>query len=177
MKDVLRAFDQYLHQKHLSFEATIIGGAALIVLGIVDRQTKDVDCLDPKIPQNIKAASVEFSKLYPELKLQEDWLNNGPDSLKSDLPKDWSMRVQEVFKGKALKITALGRSDFLKTKLFAYCDRQIDLSDCIAMRPSHAELAESLAWVLDRDVNELWPDHVLKSFKILANRCGYEFNP
>jgi hypothetical protein len=54
MKDVLKAFDSFLASEGLRFEAVIIGGAALIVLEVVDRQTKDVDCLDPVIDARLK---------------------------------------------------------------------------------------------------------------------------
>lgn len=177
MKDVLKAFDKFLAKENLSFNAVVIGGAALIIMDVVDRQTKDVDCLDPKIDSEVKAASIRFAKENSHFNLQQNWLNNGPESLKRDLPVDWPTRLQIVFQGEALNISTLGRIDLLRSKLFAFCDRQSDLSDCIALRPTRSELLECYPWVLDRDASELWPAHILKSFQILAKRCGCEFNP
>ena len=177
MKEVLKAFDLHLTGVGLKFEAVIIGGAALIVMEVVDRQTKDVDCLDPVIDSRIKQASIEFAKTNPVFRLQENWLNNGPSSLKRELPQDWNTRLREIFKGKALTLTTLGRIDLLRSKLYAYCDRQTDLDDCIALEPSLAELLECYPWLTERDASPLWPDHVLESLKILAERRGYEFNP
>jgi hypothetical protein len=42
-------FDGYLFTQQMSFAAVIIGGAALNILDISARKTKDVDCLDPEI--------------------------------------------------------------------------------------------------------------------------------
>lgn len=92
MKDVVVAFDSYLAQRLLKFEAVVIGGGALIFLDVIDRKTKDIDCLDPEIPKEIKAASYEFAKERREFLLDSNWLNNGPVSLKQDLPKDWRLR-------------------------------------------------------------------------------------
>lgn len=177
MKDVLRAFDKHLADEGLHFEAVIIGGAALIVMDVVDRQTKDVDCLDPLIDARIKQASVEFAKRHPKFRLQPDWLNNGPSTLKTELPKDWTTRLRSIYRGKALDLSTLGRIDLLRSKLYAYCDRQTDLDDCIALDPTLAELVECFPWVCARDANPGWPDHVLTSFEILARRRGYDFKP
>src|SRR3989339_1627147 len=128
MKTVLMAFGEYLARKGVRFEATIIGGAALIALGLIDRPTRDVDCLDPEIPDPVKAASQAFAKEYRGVNapLKEDWLNNGPRSLVDDLPAGWRSRLQSLFTQGGIVIRTLGRSDLLLTKLFAYCDRQQD---------------------------------------------------
>jgi len=103
MIDVLDKFDIYLEEKGLSFECIVIGGAALIHLGIVTRRT-----------------------------------------------------------------------DLLKTKLFACCDRDEDFDDCLALKPTESELAKAISWVKFRDTNELWPDHVEKVFGRLKKELGHE---
>lgn len=176
MRDALKSFDKYLEKEDLAFSATVIGATALIVMGIVDRATADVDCLAPIIPADIKEASQRFAKSYkgPDGPLHADWLNNGPESLIRDLPKGWEQRVNILFKGRRLKLTTLSRLDLLRSKLFAYCDRQQDLEDCIALRPTAAELSECLGWVEERDANPGWPDHVRRSFRLLARRLGHD---
>ena len=64
MKEVLVAFGEYLESQGLHFEVTIIGGAALLAMGVIDRATQDVDCLDPDIPEAIRSASADFSRKY-----------------------------------------------------------------------------------------------------------------
>jgi len=174
MKDVLEAFDRYLADQGLSFEATVIGGAALIVMGTIQRATRDVDILDPKIPQAVAKAAVQFARQRQEFGLDEHWLNNGPESLTRDLPPGWFDRRIPLFRGKAMKLTTLGRIDLLRSKLFAFLDRQEDLADCLALRPSRSELEEIAPWLMDRDANELWPRHVERSLNALCKELGYE---
>ena len=107
------------------------------------------------------------------LHLRDDWLNNGPISLTDTLPPGWRDRLQPAFDGSAVKLLTLGRTDLLKTKLFALCDRGTDLLDCVALAPSEAELEEALPWVLEQDANELWPEHVRRTVADLAERLGH----
>ena len=178
MKAVLFAFDEFLAKKKLAFSSIVIGGAALIVSGVVDRATEDVDCVIDSIPEEISKAASEFSKVYngPGSPLNQDWLNNGPKNIRRDLPIDWENNVQLLFNGKSLKLTTLSRINLLKTKLYAFCDRQEDFADCLALKPTLKELKRCFEWVSSRDANELWPDHVTTSFKALAEELGYEFN-
>ena len=85
--ELLVSFDRYLAKRHLHFEAVTIGGAALNLLGVVSRLTKDCDILYPEIPRDIAEASRAFAT---EVRargdtLQNDWLNNGPASLANQL--------------------------------------------------------------------------------------------
>jgi hypothetical protein len=80
-KSLLLAFDQYLAEGPLQFHAVVIGGAALNLLGVVSRLTKDCDILHPEIPNEIAEASRGFA-IKVRAKggtLQDNWLNNGPD--------------------------------------------------------------------------------------------------
>ncbi|MBI4925807.1 MAG: hypothetical protein HY843_07780 [Bdellovibrio sp.] len=132
-------------------------------------------CLYPKIPKEILDASKKFSKQYPEFSLYENWFNNGPESLIRELKPGWEKRLVQIFNGKKLKLKTLGRSDLLGSKLFAYCDRQEDFSDCIKFNPTLKELKSSLKWVQLLDANTDWPAHCSVLFKALAKRLGYEW--
>ncbi|MCM8539265.1 MAG: DUF6036 family nucleotidyltransferase [Lentisphaeraceae bacterium] len=164
MKEEIERFDDFLSKKGLKFESIIIGGAALLTMGIINRATRDVDCLDPKIDEKIKEVSIKFAH---QEGLDENWLNNGPEDLKSDLPTDWKERIIEIYKGKSITLWTLGRIDLLRTKLYAYCDRQQDLQDCILLAPTEEELNEIRPWLLERDANPDWPDHVNNSLENL----------
>jgi len=175
MKNIIIEFDKYLVTQNLIFEAVIIGGAALNILDISSRKTKDVDCLDPEIPEVIKIASKEFANKRVDLLLNINWLNNGPESLKRDLPKNWRQRVQPLYSGEAIKLQVLGRDDLLKSKLFAYCDRTTpDFEDLKSLKPTKNELNNAIEWVKERDSNAAWPDHVEKAFAFLGKALGYE---
>jgi hypothetical protein len=168
MKLEIEKFDSYLEELDLTFEAIIIGGAALNIMDVITRQTKDVDFLDPDIPVEIKKASVNFALKNPDLKLDaKNWMNNGPKSLVRDLPEGWRNDLQKIFEGKALNLWTLGRLNLLRTKLYAYADREIDYSDCMALNPTIAELEACREWVLAGDGSELWPGRVDAIFQKL----------
>jgi hypothetical protein len=55
--DTIEAFDLFLRDRGLRFDAVVIGGTALSLLGVVSRPTKDIDILVPEIPQEIHIAA------------------------------------------------------------------------------------------------------------------------
>ena len=160
--EILAALDQYLEMRALRFEGVVIGGAALNLLGVVSRPTKDCDILSPTIPEPIAGAARTFAAemRHGGQLLQDDWFNNGPASLAKELPERWEDRLLSAFKGKALHLRTLGRDDLLRTKLFALCDRAL-------------ELAALLPWVEEQDLNPDWPAHVRATLADLGRRLGH----
>ena len=175
IEEMIEAFDSYLHERELRFEAVAIGGAALNLLGVISRFTRDCDILDPNIPNDVLSAAKDFAATVRKEggALRDDWFNNGPKSLTRTLPKTWVENLQPLFNGKALKLRTLGRSDLLKSKLFALCDRGTDRDDCLLLKPTKAELIEALPWVKDQDANVDWPQHVDETIAELAEVLGY----
>jgi hypothetical protein len=175
VKITIAEFDKFLKTRNLSFEAVIIGGAALALLGIISRQTRDCDILDPLLPAEIENAAKEFAlsvRQSGEI-LSDNWLNHEPSSLSKLLPNGWQKNLQIVFNGEALILHTLGRSDLLRTKLFALCDRGTDLADCIALKPSLNEIEEVISWIEAQDTNPDWPRHVISVLTDLGSRLGY----
>lgn len=174
-RTTLTAFDRYLTDRGLTLEAVAVGGAALNLLGVITRQTRDYDILHPALPPEVLDASRAFATEVTAAgeKLKEDWLNNGPSELAPLLPGAWELRLQEAFRGRVLVLRSLHRSDLLKSKLFALCDRGLDLPDCLAMALTPAELAEAVAWLEPQDLNPLWPAHVRTTLGDLARRLGH----
>jgi len=171
----IKAFDRLLADRDLTFEGVAIGGTALVLLGVIERATKDCDILWPELPAEIVQAARDFARattLAGE-NLRDDWFNNGPASLIRDLSPGWEQRLQPVFAGHSLVLRTLGRSDLLCAKLFALCDRQIDLTDCLALAPSPRELRDVLPWLEDRDANPDWPSHVRSTIADLGRRLGH----
>ena len=174
-RTTLAAFDRYLADRGLGLEAVVVGGAALNLLGVITRQTRDCDILHPLLPEAVVAAARAFAAEVTAAggKLKKDWLNNGPSSLAPLLPPGWELRLQEVFRGEVLVLRSLHRSDLLKSKLFALCDRGLDLQDCIALAPTPGELAEATTWLEPQDLNPQWPAHVRATLGDLARRLGH----
>ena len=174
-RDLLESFDAFLLTRGLRLEAVVIGGAALNLLGFVSRVTKDCDILHPDLPPSIQEASRAFARERRAQgeEVQDDWLNNGPAQLAKQLPANWNHRLQPAFNGKALTLSALGRADLLKSKLFALCDRGLDLADCVSMKPTSEELAEAIPWLESQDANRDWPAHVRATLADVGRRLGH----
>lgn len=171
-RQVLKDFDVFLASRSQRLEAIAIGGGALVLLGIIERRTFDLDILHPELGAEVIEAARVFASQRGG-RLAADWLNNGPMSLVELLPSGWQDRLQPAFAGQAITLHTLGRADLLKTKLFALCDRGTDLVDCIALAPSSAELETAAPWVCEQDENEQWPDHVRAVFADLARRLNH----
>jgi hypothetical protein len=174
-RPTIEAFDRHLSALGLRLEAVVIGGSALALLGVITRQTRDFDILAPVLPREIADAAREFARAQRRLgiDLMDDWLNNGPIQVGDVLPKAWQLRTRPVFEGRALVLTTLGREDLLKTKLFALCDRGIDLLDCVALAPTAGDLEEAVIWLAEQDTNPDWPAHVGATIADLSRRLGH----
>ena len=171
----LAAFDRFLASNELRLEAIVIGGAALALLGITTRRTRDCDVLDPVLPEDIASAAREFASQQRARgnELADDWLNNGPRDLVNVHPRGWSERTVELLVGDGLVLRTLGREDLLRTKLFALCDRQLDRADCLALEPTSVELGDLRPWGERQDANLDWPSHVRATLADLGRRLGH----
>lgn len=174
-RPTLEAFDAWLASRSLRLEAIVVGGSALALLGVTERQTRDVDILHPELSAEVTLAAREFAAHLrgQGVELVDDWLNNGPMQLAEVLPGGWRLRVRSTFEGAALRLTVLGRADLLKTKLFALCDRGTDLADCIALAPDADEIDEAEPWLAEQDANPMWPEHVRSTLADLRRRLGH----
>ena len=87
---IIPTFDDFLAERNVVFECVAIGASVLGLLGIIDRHTRDVDVLDPELPGEILDLAKSFAERCREegVPLANDWLNNGPMSLRNDLPPD-----------------------------------------------------------------------------------------
>lgn len=174
-RPTIEAFDRHLATLGLRLEGVVIGGAALALLEIISRETRDFDMLAPALSREIAAAACDFAQRQRSLgiELADNWLNNGPLQLGEVLPAGWQGRIQLVFEGTALLLNTLGKSDLLKTKLFALCDRGTDIIDCIAMAPTAEEIAAAQPWLALQDANPEWPAHVTATLEALQRRIGH----
>ena len=174
-RETIEAFDRFLAIQGVRSELIVIGGAALSLLGIIERPTRDCDVLDPPVDARLDACSQEFARQRSAqgFPLAVDWLNHGPASLVQVLPVGWRQRVIPLFQGQALTLRTLGRSDLLATKVWALCDRGTDLADCIALAPTPDETTALRPWLIQQDLNPSWPEHVDAVVHDLMKRCGH----
>lgn len=178
--DTFTRFDAFCAARGLELDAVVVGavvvgGAALALLGLTTWRTRDCDVLYPPLPELILAAARAFAyQVRAEGGvLADEWLNNGPSSLADVLPVGLRDRTQVVFAGRAVTLRTLGRLDLLRSKLFALCDRGTDLGDCLALRPTSAELAELTPWLERQDAHPDWPAHTRVTLADLRRRLGH----
>jgi hypothetical protein len=121
-----------------------------------------------RLTQIFQRKSIWPYEILPTKKgLDHYWFNSGPSDLVKDLPVDWKNNIQKIYSGGSLVLYTLGRLDLIRSKIWALCDRQIDLGDCIALNPTNNELAEVVDWLNPLDGNPDWPRHVAEVVKQL----------
>jgi hypothetical protein len=177
--ETIPAFDAYLVVRGLAFEAIVIGGSALNLLGVLQRPTEDCDVLDPDIPPAVLAAAQAFAV---EHGLDAAWLNSKAHDfvgVPGCLPEGWRGRLQPAYVGTALRLQTLGRHDLLCTKLVALVDRGLDYSDCLALLPTQVELEQAWPFVAQYEGNPesrdaYWLPLARRQLMRLATELGYD---
>jgi hypothetical protein len=146
-KKLLEEFGEFLTNRGISLDVTVTGGAALSLLEITNRATRDVDVLEPeKLSVEIQLAAVDFANQQGR-GLDIGWLNTAARIYADSLPSGWLDRARITLETPGLTVRTLAREDLLKLKVRALCDRGKDLEDCVALDPSRAELASVEAWL------------------------------
>jgi hypothetical protein len=142
-------------------ELVVVGGSALLALGLVKRSTTDVDIvafaeegtLHPAkpFPQPLEEAKERVKR---DFGLKEDWLNPGPtDLLQFGLPDGFWNRLTTRSYGEALTVHFAGRLDQIHFKLYAMTDlgpgrHEADLR---VLRPSREEIIAAAKWARTHD--------------------------
>jgi hypothetical protein len=173
--ELISAFDAFLVQRGVRLDAVVIGGMALNLLGVTARATRDCDVLEPPLSKAVMEAAHAFAHAERARgeALDDGWLNAGPASLAAHLPEGWRERLQPLYEGSSIRLECLGRDDLLRSKLWAVCDRALDLPDCVALAPSAEELARILPWLEQQDLHPDWPGHVHEVLADVGKRLGH----
>ncbi len=154
----------------------IIGGAALNLLGIVSRSTRDVDVVamtspdgdltvppDP-LPEFLTKAVETVAR---DLRLDPKWLNRGPASQwEIGLPPGFVDRLHWRSYG-PLHVGIADRFDLIHFKMEASADQPSSggnrhLEDLLALRPSDIELEAAVTWVKEKNVGADYHDVINK---------------
>lgn len=148
-------------------ELVVCGGSALVLLGMVQRVTKDVDVValkrgsvllspDP-LPDDLGKAVIEVAE---DLGLSPEWLNNGPSRgegglFQMGLPEKFADRLHSRDFGSHLTVHFIDRIDQIYFKLYAAADRGgYHIEDLQALNPTNEELEAAARWAMTHDVSE-----------------------
>lgn len=160
----LTVLGQLLADRRHHYEVVAIGGGSLLLLGQIDRTTKDLDLValvndgrfisaNP-LPENLMQAAEEVGRA---LDLAKGWLNIGPESLfTSGLPQGFKERMHTKQYG-GLTIHLAGRLDQICFKLYAAVDQgpySKHFADLKSLEPTREELAIAKSWCITHDVSE-----------------------
>jgi hypothetical protein len=183
----LRRVGELLEASGGRYAVVIVGGAALNLLGVVGRTTRDVDILafarragrawrlDPPpvpIPEQLIAAIRTVGR---DMGLADDWLNTGPAlQWKQGLPRGLAGRVTWR-RFAALHVGIIARPDFIRLKLYAAADDHRGgrhVGDLVALDPTDAELRAAARWVKTQDAGAAFPKLVDQVVQHLRSRRG-----
>lgn len=153
---LLQALGEQLAARDERFELVVVGGSALLALGLIERTTKDVDIMALRIdgslnsseplPDGLRAARDLVAR---DFSLPTDWLNPGPTSLlREGPPAGFLDRVEKRSYGEGLVVYFASRYDQIHFKLYA----AVDLGpgkherDLRALEPTSEELIAAARW-------------------------------
>ncbi len=155
--------DLLAHRGH-EIEVAAIGGGSLLLLGLIERSTKDLDLVGlvvrerlvkpVPLPPALREAADDVAQL---MKLSPGWLNAGPASLLDlGLPDGFLERtVRRNYGGLTVRLAS--RYDQVCFKLYAAADdspRGKHFADLKELAPAADELRAAARWVTTHDPSE-----------------------
>lgn len=167
LEEALELLGQLLADRGLRFDVVAIGGGGLLLIGVIDRPTKDLDLV--ALLENDSLVAIENENALPPalseavadvarvLDLPMDWVNGGPSSmLRFGLPDGFQERLHRRTYG-GLGLLLADRIDQIHFKLYAAADgkpggkHHVDLEK---LRPTREELLTAARWVRTHDPSE-----------------------
>lgn len=161
LDDALATLGALLEERGQRIGVLVVGGASLLLLGVVERPTADVDAIGVSSP--IGYAKVDTLPEYfatavrdvgDALGLGEKWFNSGPAGLIDfGLPPGLEDRVTVRTYG-TLEIHLPAHEDSVCFKLYATVDqteRSKHFADLLALAPTSAELITAARWTRTHD--------------------------
>jgi hypothetical protein len=166
LHEAMKLLGELLSERGQPFEVLAIGGGALLLLGLSQRATIDLDVVARRkqshwtksrpLPTELARAVDEVASVLG-LPTDKPWLNDGPSFLfEIGLPTGWEARAATRNFG-ALTVRLLAREDLIALKLWAATDaraperRARDVGDLPQLAPSRAEPIRAVRWCRAKD--------------------------
>ena len=147
---LLEALGEQLGQQAHHFGLVVVGGSALLALGLIDRTTLDVDVVALTTPIGLQSPEplpaplvLARDRVARDFAVSSDWLNTGPAGL-----LDFGLP--------ALTVYFASRVDQIHLKLYAMADQGAGRheNDLRALQPTPNELVAAARWTLTHDPSE-----------------------
>jgi hypothetical protein len=176
--ELLSALGEQLALRGSPVELVIIGGSALLAVGLTVRTTQDVDVVafrsgdvlvNPRpFPEVLAAARDRVAR---DFDLPEGWLNAGPaDLLDFGLPDGFLERLERREYGDALVVYFASRFDQIHFKLYAMADQTAGKheADLVALEPTRDELVAAARWTRTHDPSEGFREQLVAALAYLG---------
>jgi len=176
--ELLAAVGEQLAARGAHAELVVIGGSALLAVGLISRPTRDVDIValladqtlvDPRpLPAELVAARDQVAR---DFGLPENWLNAAPANLLDlGLPEGFVERLESRDYGDALTVHFASRFDQIHFKLYAMADQGAGKheADLRALSPTRAELLAAARWTRTHDPSEGFREQLLAALAFLG---------
>lgn len=180
LEEALETLGAVLASRQLSGRILVAGGSSLLLLGVIDRPTADLDVVGLASGDHyVKAETIPVSlaqaarDVGEALGLPDNWLNNGPASLFDfGLPPGFETRVSVRVYG-PLEVHVVGRFDLVCFKLYAAVDQSgyrtsKHLADLKDLDPSADDLAAAARWTRTQDPSEGFAVELVKILAVLG---------
>lgn len=146
------------------YELVVVGGSALLALGLIDRPTQDVDLVALRGREGLAPISplpeslvIARNRVARDFELPEKWLNDGPAALLDlGLPDGFLDRAERREHGPNLTVWHASRYDQIHFKLYAAVDQGPGKheADLRALEPTVEELLAAGEWSRSHDPSE-----------------------
>jgi len=168
--NAIRAVGDLLAAEGETVGIVVVGGAALILGGLVTRLTEDVDIIAAArswrkgvptgiAPPNPLPASLlrAVSRVARDFNLPQNWMNSEVGAQwDTGLPPGFEKRIRWLRFG-GLTLGIAGRKDLIFRKLYAAVDSEgpqsVHYQDLLALRPNERELDAAAAWARSQDTS------------------------
>jgi len=182
LENTLIMLGQRLAQSKQHYEVVAIGGGSLVLLGHIDRTTKDLDLVAIMNAGRLISANPLPQALLKEiiavgtaLELGEHWINEGPSSLLETGLPDGFMKRLITRKYGGLTIHFAGRLDQICFKLYAAVDqgpKSKHFADLLRLKPTFDELLIAKNWCLTQDVSDEFSTMLAEALSALGVQDG-----
>ena len=176
--ELFSALGEQLARRSSHSELVVVGGSALLAIGLTTRTTRDVDVVallsgdslvDPRpLPAALIAARNTVAR---DFDLPEDWLNAGPAALLDlGLPVGFVDRLERRGYGPALVVHFASRFDQIHFKLYAMTDQTAAKheADLVALKPTRDELITAARWTRTHDPSEGFLEQLVAALTYLG---------
>ena len=184
LERALSALGELLDSRGLEYRLAAVGGGAMLLTGLLDRPTNDLDlvaqvdegvavAVEP-LPAALREATTDVARA---LDLPKNWMNPGPSSLLDlGLPSGFVERARPRRYG-PLEILLADRFDQIHFKLYAAVDQgpgSKHFADLQALEPSRNEVLGAARWARTHDPSEGFRAELIKALEALGIRGSDE---